>query len=224
MSSKSETAYHEIRKVILSAGVLPGEHLAEIDWSERLGLGRFAIREALKRLHGEGLVSKNRGKYRVTAMTAEEIRQVSHLRAILEVGALRFSGGRVPEAVLREIKEAAVDYAGFVEKAYYSGAREADLRFHRAIVAISENPRLIALYAMSNLPLLHVTVGRNPAPLDDFDEAAAEHNAICAALEWGNTEEAAQLLECHLKRGELEVIGKGSKPVAGRRKPAGGKA
>ncbi|HWL51660.1 MAG TPA: GntR family transcriptional regulator [Chthoniobacteraceae bacterium] len=205
MASQSETAYQRLRELILSAGVLPDTHLVEMEWAERLGLGRFAIREGLKRLHGEGLVTRNRGKYRVTVMTAEEIREISHLRAVLEVGALRFVREGIAEKVLEPIRAAAEDYAAFVKKGYYDGAREADLRFHRCLVATSENRRLIRLYEASNLPLLHVTVGRHPMPLDDFDIAAKEHTAICRALGKGEIAKASRLLEEHLKRGELEV-------------------
>jgi DNA-binding GntR family transcriptional regulator len=205
MPSQSETAYQRLREAILSAGIMPGEHMAEVEWATRLELGRFAIREGLKRLHGEGLVTRKRGKYRVTEMTKEEVHEVSHLRAVLEIGALRFTGEGIPRKAIRAIKTAAKDYATLVRKGYFDGAREADLRFHRAIVAVSRNPRLIALYESSNLPLLHVTVGRNAAPLDDFDIAATEHLGIADALEKGKVDLAAQLLEDHLKRGESEV-------------------
>ena len=145
MASQSETAYQRLREAILSTSVLPGEHLAEVDWAMQLELGRFAIREGLKRLHGEGLVTKNRGKYRVTEMTSEAVREVGHLRAVLEIGALRFLEKPIPRKAIRAIKTAAADYAALVKKGYFEGAREADLRFHRAIVAVSENPRLVDL-------------------------------------------------------------------------------
>lgn len=207
MASQSERVYQKVREMILSAGVLPGEHLAEVEWAERLEVGRFAIREGLKRLHGEGLVTKSRGKYRVTVMTAEGIGEISHLRAILEVGALRFLRQGVAPQAMAIIRAAATDYADFVSKGYFDGAREADLRFHKALVATSQNERLVRLYETSNLPLLQVTVGRHPRPLNDFELAAAEHNAICDALENGEITRASQLLEDHLKRGEREVVG-----------------
>ncbi len=208
MPSKSETAYQKLREQILSAGLLPGEHLAEQEWSARLGLGRFAIREGLKRLHGEGLVTKNRGKYRVHSTTPEEIHEISHLRAVLEIGALRLLSAPVPKAHLRTLRELADDFAALVKKGYFDGAREADLRFHRAIVAASGNERLIKLYELSNLPLLHVTVGKTKVPLNDFDLSAREHEQICAALEAGKAELAAEHLQAHLQRGEREVVGK----------------
>jgi DNA-binding GntR family transcriptional regulator len=214
MASQSETAYQQLREAILSTRLLPGEHLAEVDWATRLELGRFAIREGLKRLHGEGLVTRARGKYRVTEMTSEEVHEVSHLRAVLEIGALRFLGKAIPRKAVQAIKTAASDYATLVKKGYFEGAREADLRFHRAIVAVSENPRLVALYESSNLPLLHVTVGRNAAPLNDFDLAATEHLGIAKAIEQGEIDLAARLLEDHLKRGEREVTAGAALPLS----------
>ncbi len=211
MPSKSETAYLMLREQILSAGLLPGEHLAEQEWSAKLGLGRFAIREGLKRLHGEGLVAKSRGKYRVHSTTPEEIREISHLRAVLEVGALRMLAAPIPPALVRKIRELADDYAELVRKEYFDGAREADLRFHRAIIATSGNERLSKLYELSNLPLLHITVGKTKAPLNDFDLSAREHEQICAALEAGKVELAAQRLQAHLARGEREVVGEAPK-------------
>lgn len=205
MPSQSETAYQRLRELILSAGLLPGDHLAEVEWATRLGVGRFAIRESLKRLHGEGLVTRNRGKYRVTQLTVEEVREISHVRAVLEIGALRFLREGLPKKAVQAIKQAAEDYADLVKKGYFDGAREADLRFHRAIVAAAENEKLIRIYESSNLPLLHVKVGRKAKPLDDFDLAAEEHMAIANALKNHEIDLAARLLEAHLKRGEGEV-------------------
>ncbi|MEO8204660.1 MAG: GntR family transcriptional regulator [Chthoniobacterales bacterium] len=200
-------AYSKLRECILSAGVLPGAHLAEVECGKRFELSRFAIREGLKRLHGEGLVIKEGNKYRVSTLNAEEVRQISHLRAILEAGAIRFLTKPLSAKSLKEIRRAADDYASLVKKEYFAGAREADLRFHRLIVACAENPRLSRVYEASNLPLLQVTVGTNSVSLNDFDLALREHEKICCALEQNDFEHAARALEKHLKRGEREVLG-----------------
>jgi DNA-binding GntR family transcriptional regulator len=206
--SKSEKAHASLRERILSTTILPGEHIAEMDWAERLHVGRFAIREALKRLHGEGLVTRVRNKYRVSTMNAEEVHEITHLRAILEAGALRFLKNGIPAKILKEIRQAANDYAALVKKGYFAGAQEADLRFHRAIVASAGNRRLIRIYEVSNLPLLQATIGKNSVSLNDYALAVREHEEICGALEKGNFSRAASALEKHLKRGEKEVIGK----------------
>ena len=206
MARKPEAAYAALRQAILSAEVLPGTRFSELEWSERLGVGRFAVREALKRLDGEGLVVKVRSRYQVPFLTADEVHQIRHLRAVLEAGAVRLLPGKPPREALRAIREAARDYENLVKRHYWAGAREADLRFHHALVRAAENPRLLRAYESANLPLLHVTVGANPTPLDDFTVAVREHLAIYTALDEGKPEKAAALLEKHLKRGEREVL------------------
>ena len=194
-----------MREAILSATLLPGTHLAEIDWATRLGLGRFAVREALKRLHGEGLLTRQRGRHQVASLSAEDVREISELRRVLETGALRSLPGPADAVAVREIAAAAADHAELVARGYLAGAREADLRFHRAIVAIGGNRRLIRLYESSNLPLLHVRIGPGAEPLDDFGLAVAEHRAIAEAIGRGAMEEAARALEAHLQRGAAAI-------------------
>lgn len=207
MSSKSDSIYAKLREAILSASVLPGTRFAELELSQQFGAGRFAVREALRRLHGEGLVSKVNTRYQVPLITSGDVRHVRHLRSILEAGAMRFLPAALSKVSLTQIRKAANDYASLVRKGYFAGAREADLRFHRAIVIAVANPRLLKIYDEANLPLLHITVGANPMPLNDFEIAAKEHLAIYQALEKKDVETAARLLEEHLKRGEEEVLG-----------------
>ncbi len=208
MASQSDSAYSNIRESILSTALAPGTRLTESGLSRDLGLGRFAVREALRRLHGERLVEKVGSRHVVPFLTPEDAHDVVQLRSILEIGALRFMAGNPPRNVLKEIGEAAEDYASLVKKGYFNGALEADLRFHRAIVAVSRNSRLIDAYNAANLPLLQVTVGLRPAPLNDYTRAAEEHMDIFAALNRKQTTLAATLLEKHLKRGKREILAK----------------
>lgn len=210
MPSKSDLIYTKLRDAILSASILPGTRFAEVELSTQFEAGRFAVREALRRLHGEGLVSKKGTRYLVPLITSEEVHHVRNLRSILEAGAMKFLPVTLSKSALIEVRKAANDYAALVNKKYFAGAREADLRFHRAIVMAVGNPRLLKAYDDANLPLLHITVGENPVALDDFEIAAKEHLAIYLALEKRDIALATKLLEEHLRRGEEEVLGKGA--------------
>jgi DNA-binding GntR family transcriptional regulator len=216
--SKSDVIYAKLRDAILSASLLPGTRFAEVELSRQFETGRFAAREALRRLHGEGLVSKEGTRYQVPLITPEEVHHVRNLRSILEAGAMRFLPSILAKSALSEVRKAAADYAALVKKSYFAGAREADLRFHRAIVMAVGNPRLLKAYDEANLPLLHITVGENPVALDDFEVAAKEHLAIYQALEKRDTNLAARLLEEHLRRGEEEVLGNGVKKERARKR------
>lgn len=206
--SQSEIAYQRLRESILSARILPGEHLAEIKWADTFEVGRFAIREGLRRLHGEGLVTRSRGRYRVTIPAAKDVQEIGHLRAVLETGAIRFiSQKKLPSRLLAPIRRAAADYAALVKNGYLAGAQEADLRFHQSIIAASQNPRLIRLYEASNLPLLQVSISKAPFLLDDYQKVIREHARICEALENGDWNRASRFLEQHLKRGVTTILG-----------------
>lgn len=218
MPSKSDSIYAKLRDAILSASILPGTRFAEVELSRQFDAGRFAAREALRRLHGEGLVSKEGTRYLVPLITSDEVHHVRNLRSILEAGAMKFLPTALSKSMLTEVRKAANDYAALVKKKYFAGAREADLRFHRAIVMAVGNPRLLKAYDDANLPLLHITVGENPVALDDFEIAAKEHLAICQALEKKDVALAAKLLEEHLRRGEEEVLGKGVKKERSRKR------
>jgi DNA-binding GntR family transcriptional regulator len=175
-----------------------------------LKTGRAAVREALGRLAGEGLVQRVRASYRVTAPNPEDIHEFRQLREIFEIGALRTCGanGKIPGVRLKEIRAAANDFARLSARGYLAGAREADLAFHRALVAAAGNHRLLHLYQAANLPLFQTTVGPAGRALDDYRQTQAEHEAIVANLEDGRFNQAITALERHLRRGESSVLSK----------------
>lgn len=202
--SQDETAYEALRQQLLTGDLRADEKLAEIPWSERLGVGRAAVRAALRRLAGEGLVVKVRASYRVPALEAPDVRALRQLREILEVGALR-AAGTPTSAALRQIRKACEDYERFVTGGYLAGAREADLRFHQALVSAAGNARLLRAYQQANLPLFQNRIGPGGRMLEDYSQAQAEHRVILDHLAAGDTEAAITALEAHLRRGENEI-------------------
>ena len=83
--------YVELRKKIFSNSLVSGLRLKENDWAKKIGVNRIAVREALTRLLGEGLVVPERGGYFVRTLTASDIREIKELREILELGALKLA-------------------------------------------------------------------------------------------------------------------------------------
>lgn len=207
---KTEVAYHSIRARLLAGDLAPSEKLTELAWAAELKTGRAAVREALGRLAGEGLVQRVRASYRVTCPTTEDIHEFRQLREIFEIGALRTCAakGKIPTVRLREIRAAANDFARLSARGYLAGAREADLAFHRALVAAAGNHRLLHLYQAANLPLFQTTVGPAVRALDDYHQTQAEHEAIVANLENSRFNHAITALERHLRRGESSVLSK----------------
>ena len=110
--SQSNTAFIELRRQILIMQLQPNTRLKEDEWAKKLNLGRMAIREALNRLLGEGLViSGEKGGYFVPDMSGDDIRQIREVREILELAALRLAIERITEDQLIQLASICDDFS-----------------------------------------------------------------------------------------------------------------
>ena len=76
-STQSQLAYEEIRRRILILEIRPEERLKEEEWAGKLDVGRLAVREALTRLHGEGMLTRGeKGGFFVATMTASDVHEI----------------------------------------------------------------------------------------------------------------------------------------------------
>ena len=84
-STLRERALEALRSAITSGQYRPGDYLGEVELSTHLGVSRGAVREALRHLQQEGLVTAGtRNMLRVSTVSAKEIRELFRVRAALE--------------------------------------------------------------------------------------------------------------------------------------------
>src|SRR3954451_19186826 len=84
-STLRERALEALRAAITSGQYRPGDHLGEVELGKHLGVSRGTVREALRHLQQEGLVTAgNRGMLRVNALSPTEVRELFRVRAALE--------------------------------------------------------------------------------------------------------------------------------------------
>ena len=142
----AETVVLELRSMLASGRLLPGQQLVQEDLADDLGVSRVPIRESLKILEGEGLVTylPNRG-YFVTELSTADLAEVYRIREILETEALNQAVAKVSDAEIADI-EAILEQ---VEQAAESGDVErltvANRAFHFAIIELSGLNRLSRL-------------------------------------------------------------------------------
>ena len=90
--SAAQLATQELREAILSGELLPGVRLVQEQFAEALGLSRVPIREALRALEAEGLVTHVRGAgYSVAKVDVETLHRIQRVRRLLEADAVRQS-------------------------------------------------------------------------------------------------------------------------------------
>lgn len=196
----SDRAYAALRDDIVEWRLPPGTVLGEVEQSERLGVSRTPLREALARLTAEGLASAQRGRGVVVSdISLAHIDELFELREALEskaaaLAALR--GDRELFAVLRDRFAAAPALLNDEDPQrheYYALAAELDA----AIDAAVGNSYLAQ--SLEGLRV-HLTRVRRLAKDDAarLRQAASEHAAIAAAIADGNAHLAAAATAVHL--------------------------
>ncbi len=207
IDSLANKVYIELRKKILSNQLVSGTRLKEDIWAKRLDVNRMAVREALTRLLGEQLIETGeKGGYFVKSMSAEDVRQIRELREILELGAIRLAIQKIDEQGIQKLEEICNDFTSMVERGYFGGACEADVKFHETLIDCAQNEKLKDIYEISNIPLFHQKLGKSQTHMDDYEHTDQEHRQILKALKEKDIKLAEETLSKHLLRGEVEAL------------------
>src|SRR3954469_21260931 len=103
--SFADRAYYAIRELIVTLELPPGAVVREPELTERLGIGRTPVREALRRLAQERLVEvfPRRGMF-VTEVDARDLARLCEVRLALEPEAARLAAERATQADLAELR------------------------------------------------------------------------------------------------------------------------
>lgn len=183
-----------LRDLILEGALEPGTRLREVQLAASLGVSRNTLREALRALTEQGLVTHHphRGVV-VTDLTADDIADLYALRRIVELPALR----RLDDAGIAALRGATEAFASALEAGSPVDALECDFRFHRILVAAHGSPRLSAAHerAQGELRLALLQLDREYEP-----PAVDEHRHVVAALERGDADAAEAALAAQLER------------------------
>ena len=191
-------AYDRIRTLILSGDVAPGTRLGQVDLAERLGVSRTPVREALRRLTGEGLVDfEDQRGFRVAALALDDVVRRLEVRLLLEPGAARMAAERATDEDLASLEESIAR-----ERRARSSLdiHDASRDFHVRVAAATQNPEMVT--TLEGLWLVEVgrrLLSRRQATPRWQDADVEEHEAILAAIAAGDGDRAAALMEEHIR-------------------------
>ena len=194
MKSLADTAYEEIRRLIVSLELAPGAVIDERDLIERLGIGRTPVREALRRLAQERLVEvyPRRGMF-VTGVDVRELARLSEVRAVLEPEAARLAAERATEADRAELTRLLAELEGGA-----SELMDLDERIHRAVYRAAHNELLEATleqYYVLALRIWTIALDRQ----HELNDAVQGHRALLEAIHDGDGERAAATMRAHVE-------------------------
>ena len=183
-----------LRRWIVAGDFPAGAPLRQEDLARRLYASRMPLREALRTLAAEGFVTirPNRGAV-VAPIDADELREITELREVLETMALRHAVPRLSNA---QIDEAAA-IQDEIERGDDAAFGPLNARFHLALYKAADRPLLLrhvtTLHGLSER-YLRVAVGElglNP-------RSSEEHRALLDACYTRDSDRAAAVLSEHI--------------------------
>jgi DNA-binding GntR family transcriptional regulator len=194
-TSLATLAEGEVTRMIRAGTLAPGQQVKEADMARRLGVGRTAVREALRALEAAGMVriEKNRGAF-VRMIGEAEAREIHFLRGEIEAIAGALLAPRISDAQIAELRALAAKADG--EPARLR-ADMADLPLHRRIVELAGNRRLADIHRRLADELRLVSRVAPPEG-DEHARAAAEHQGIVDALAARDAAAAAAASRSHV--------------------------
>jgi DNA-binding GntR family transcriptional regulator len=216
-SVNSDIAYDYIRKRILSGEYPAGQNLATNTLSAEIGVSRTPVRDALRQLEADGLVTITaRLGASVKSMDLKEFREMCGLRLALESHAAGLAATNRTEADLQEIGYALEGMRKLTEKIIgapqeeplLGELRKEDVRFHVAIMTAAKNDlmkkEILRLHLINRVVASPTPAGPDPvAERSQRDkrrrEVFASHEEIFEAIRRSDAPAAKDAMERHIQ-------------------------
>ncbi len=190
-------AYAELKRRLLYGDFPLGQRLAEVAVAELLGVSRSPVREALSRLHAEGLVIRlPRGGFSPAAPDLHTVAELYEVRRSLEFTAL--NRGKHDTAQLEAIRDVwSTMRAPDTDEECGPDFVLHDEEFHMSLALASGNTALAELLESVNGRIRFVRM-HDFLTADRVHKTIAEHLGIVTSLLAGRTEQANKRLDRHL--------------------------
>lgn len=205
--SLREQALSALRTAITSGELEPGRHLVETELSEMLQISRGTLREALRQLEQEGLVSAGaRGRLSVRHLDAKEIRDIYSVRAALESLAAR-SLCELPDRqhVIGSLR-AAIQAMEAATHGTLEERVESDLDFHRTMCRLTGNETLLhsweSLEGSIRMSIMFAGLEKGVRNM-----SVDRHNDIVGAIETGDASLARKTIREHMDVAAANLVG-----------------
>lgn len=202
--SLAQEAYEVLHRMIVRGELPPGGRLIEPVLCEQLGISRTPLREALKRLSSEGLVTPRRNRNAmVTRIDASELAHLFEAEAGIESLAVGLAAERMTNTEIKQLEALQERLERLLIKGDRDAYFELNQRIHTLLVAGAKNPileethrNLLGRLERARYLALN-RIGR-------WQESTDEHRAIVEALKARDGERARQLLGDHVRHtGEI---------------------
>jgi DNA-binding GntR family transcriptional regulator len=201
VSASAERAYEHIKAAILSGRYRNGERLTEDMLAGEMGLSRTPIRDALRRLQADQLITVTPySGARVASWSQSELDEIALMRVMLESFAARLAAGKRSEAHLDRMRAACarMEHEARKDRPDLAIISAENLALHEAIVEAADNTRLAAsIRPLWDLPLI-VRKYRLFGP-ERLNRSLWHHREIVTAIASQDPEWAESIMRVHIQ-------------------------
>ncbi|TQJ34451.1 GntR family transcriptional regulator [Arthrobacter sp. SLBN-122] len=189
-----ETVRDTLRTRIFEGHYAPGTRLVERDLAAEFSVSRLPVREALRMLRQEGLISDRGARgAEVSSLSPKDVEDLFDVRQSLEVLACRLAARRATAEDLAYLKGLLDNAEAFLAKGAVMEAHRSNSEFHDAITAIADNN-----FLKSALEPLQGRMHWLFRHVSDLPELIREHRDLYAAIASGDPDKAAAQSASHI--------------------------
>ncbi|HDN78891.1 MAG TPA: GntR family transcriptional regulator [Chloroflexi bacterium] len=192
--SLSDAALSAIRKAILEGALKPGQRLVEAEIARQMGISRAPVREALRQLEKEGLISTepHKGSY-VIQLSADDLWEIYTLRAAIEGLGAELAALKATEEEIKQLEELVEAMRQSAQEGDLSRLVEQDLAFHECLCKASRHKRLFDIWLSMNAQIkLFINI------TDQFhlpaEDVVRRHEDVVKAIRERDGERAKRLI------------------------------
>ncbi|MED9902801.1 MAG: GntR family transcriptional regulator [Lachnospiraceae bacterium] len=201
-----DVVFNTLRQAILTGELKPGERLMEIHLANRLGVSRTPIREAIRKLELEGLVTMipRRGA-EVAQITEKSLKDVLEVRRALDALSVELACDRIKEEELQALSEACDAFEVATKTRDPKRIAQADVALHDIIVKATNNSRLVQLVnnlseQMYRYRFEYIKDGSTHGQLIE------EHRIMFESIRRKDKETAARTAKLHIDNQEIAIM------------------
>lgn len=221
-SNLNDSAYDQIREMILRGSLAPGGRIVESELADHIGVSRTPVRSALHRLMQDGYVlaqdGTRRAKLIVAPLTKEDAREIYHIVGALD-GLAAWHAAQLPERERLALSNGmarindTISELGTAERPDHQELFKLHGEFHDLVLEAIHAPRLSALHAVTKPQADRYRRIYSSGDFGQQVRSVREHTRIIEAISDGNSEEALCRTQDHWMAaaerlcGIIEVLG-----------------
>ena len=206
-----EIVYEELKRQILVGEIAPGTRMMEVELADVMGVSRTPVREAIRKLEKEGLVTiePRKGAY-ASNISIKDMVDVLEVRQGLEGMAAAIASGKITERQKADLLNVVEKYKAAVESANIEEIIKYDEEFHSMIISISGNKTLMQVFST----VQELALRFRYIYYDDFNRYESmprEHQLIEEAIMSGDAEKARVAAGDHVSKLKEFILNEGEK-------------